>query len=131
MSEDVTPAECLGRRVNSGKRAKRARQGKAQPELFRLRPGEEGISVDRLSTVGDIEVFVEETVANSSFRGWLALRAEVVTQNGMLVVAVPVRRNPHHAEIRMPEEGGVVSETTAMEDRALALAARAKWRERP
>ena len=125
-------SELLGRGVFDSKKAKQAASGKTPPRVFRERDGVKELSVDRLS-IADIPVLVsahDSLRANQVIHGWAELSLDNAGKMNRSVRAAPLRSNPWHAEITLPDVNPLdLSEE--QDQHALNLAMLASWRPRP
>lgn len=100
----------VGRRIYSQTDAKRAASGRSGLfRLFLLKPGETLMSVDQLDGVEHQRKVAAIARAEGAsrpgpFRGWAKIPDDVACANGRKVKATPVKGNPHHAEIVLPEK---------------------------
>lgn len=134
MSGEVDPSEALGRCVLSSSQAKKAARGDPPPDVFLERVGVANLSVDRLSKAPHAEAVKNgENVArlrstdghNRTFYGWLVVSAADAEQQGRRVVPTPLKENPYHADIKLPD-----LDEESREEHAFALSIVSKWQDK-
>ena len=133
IPNNIVPEEELGRGVFSSKNARRARQSRVPFNAFLEKEGQTDISVDRLSIAPEEKaVAIADNVGaarSRTFYGWAFITAEEARRNGREAIASPLKNNPYHADIRLPDLAAEDREEQKRHAQELADASR--WRERP
>ena len=133
IPNNIAPEEDLGRSVFSSRDAKRARRSRVSLNAFLEKEGQTDISVDRLSIAPEAEaIAIADNVAaerNRTFYGWAVVTAEEARRSEREAIASPLKNNPYHADICLPE---LTAEDREEQKRhAQELADISRWRERP
>ncbi len=120
----------LGRRVFSGRRARRAANDKIVPDIF-MQKGADKLSVDRLDHVPDarMAVIADDTSNQpSELRGWATVTVEKAGQSGRSVNPSSRLDNAYHADIALNLPDGEEQRKHESRQHANELAAVARWR---
>ena len=107
MDEKIIKDEdILGRAVFSNKRAKKASEGKIRDSIFLEKLGKP-LSVDRFGLCSEETLtHIQNKNAESRkkpFYGWASVEARRARENNRRVKATPIKLNPYHADIILPE----------------------------
>lgn len=110
IPDDIAPQEDLGRGVFSSQEKKRAERSQVSLQVFLEKEGEADISVDRLdyptpqevAAIGERAAFAR----GRTFYGWAVVTAEDAGTNQRQVRATPLKDNPYHADIVLPDIAG-------------------------
>lgn len=133
MRESVNDDDFLGRAVFSGRAEKRARSGCIMHTVFLGQKGNNLLSVDRLgfcseAKLTDIqdknaELRSKPESKKRSFYGWAKITVATARKNRRTVKPAPLKSNPYHADINLPEN----IDRDDQKAHAKELASNAEW----
>ena len=127
----LAPDERLGRGVSSKSHRRQVRNGETPASLFYLREIDEcKLSVDRIADewLNEVNQMARERDGrrDRTFYGWATNSQELVSGLGLEAKASPKDDNKFHADICFPP--GVYDDQCLMEDLAMGLSAKARWK---
>ncbi|MDE0518479.1 MAG: hypothetical protein OXH36_02835 [Bdellovibrionales bacterium] len=132
MHKNIHDDDFLGRAVFSSGQVKRAIRGNIDFNIFFYKESR-SLSVDRfgfcskkiLTQIQDknAELRSRTEGRKRSFYGWAKIEARDVRKNGGTVQATPIKDNPYHADINLPEN----IEVDEKINYAKKLASDSKW----